>query len=166
MSTPGGAAADGPATRDAQAPHVRVRNLGVSYRDGDEWLEALREVSLDVAEGEVFGLVGESGCGKSTLALTLLGYRHPRAKIAGGEVAVEGRNLLALPPEALVALRGRRISFVPQNPTTALNPARRIGDLLAEVLVTHGAAASRDAARRRGAGAARAGRASRARAAC
>ena len=150
MSTPGGAASDGPGAREAQAPHVRVRNLGVSYRDGDEWLEALREVSLDVAQGEVFGLVGESGCGKSTLALTLLGYRHPRAKIAGGEVAVEGRNLLALPPDALVALRGRRISFVPQNPTTALNPARRIGDLLAEVLVTHGAAASRDAARRRG----------------
>ena len=150
MSAPGGAAEEGTGARDTQAPHVRVRNLGVSYRDGDEWLEALREVSLDVAEGEVFGLVGESGCGKSTLALTLLGYRHPRARIAGGEVAVEGRNLLALPPHALVALRGRRISFVPQNPTTALNPARRIGDLLGEVLVTHGAAASRHAARRRG----------------
>jgi len=151
MSTPDAVASpNGPGARHAPSPHVSVRNLGVSYRDGDEWREALRDVSLDVAEGEVFGLVGESGCGKSTLALTLLGYRHPRAKIAGGEVSVEGRNLLALPPDALAALRGRRISFVPQNPTTALNPARRIGDLLVELLVTHGAAASRDAARRRG----------------
>ena len=154
MSTPGAASTTGGpnASSAAHAPaaQVSVRGLSVSYRDGEEWLEALREVSLDVAEGEVFGLVGESGCGKSTLALTLLGYRHPRAKISGGEVRVEDRDLLALPPSALAALRGRRISFVPQNPTTALNPARRVGDLLVEVLTKHRAAASRGAARRRG----------------
>ena len=150
MSAPG-AVGDpgGPGTGRAPEPQVRVHELSLSYRDGEDWLEALREVSLEVAEGEVFGLVGESGCGKSTLALTLLGYRHPRAKVAGGEVRVEGRNLLGLPREALAALRGRRISFVPQNPTTALNPARRIGDLMVELLMSHGVAASRGAARRR-----------------
>ena len=151
MSTPVAAS-----TPDASNPEsspqtqVSVRGLSVSYRDGEDWIDALREVSLDVAEGEVFGLVGESGCGKSTLALTLLGYRHPRAKIAGGEVRVEGRDLLALPPSTLASLRGRRISFVPQNPTTALNPARQIGDLVVEVLTSHRAAASGEAARRRG----------------
>ena len=91
-------------------------------------------VSLEVAEGEVFGLVGESGCGKSSLALTLLGYRHPRAKVAGGEVRGDGRNLLALPPDALAALRGRRISFVPQNPDASLNPRMRIRNILARPL--------------------------------
>ena len=150
MSTPGAVGAPGGrGAGQAAEAHVRVRNLSVSYRDGEEWLEALRGVSLEVAEGEVFGLVGESGCGKSSLALTLLGYRHPRAKVASGEVRVEGRDLLALPPDVLAALRGRRISFVPQNPTTALNPARRIGDLMVEILVKHGTAASREAARRR-----------------
>ena len=150
MSTPGATEGTGRAgAEQAAEPHVRVRDLSVSYRDGEEWLEALREVSLEVAEGEVFGLVGESGCGKSSLALTLLGYRHPRAKVAGGEIRVEGRDLLTLPPDALAAIRGRRISFVPQNPTTALNPARRIGALMAEVLTNHGVAASGEAARRR-----------------
>ena len=150
MSTPGAVEApDGRGAEHAAEPHVRVRDLSLSYRDGEEWLEALREVSLEVAEGEVFGLVGESGCGKSSLALTLLGYRHPRAKVASGEIRVEGRNLLALPPDALAAIRGRRISFVPQNPTTALNPARRIGDLMIELLMKHGTAASGETARRR-----------------
>lgn len=143
MSAPGaaGAAPSGPGAGNAVEALVRVRRLSLSYRDGERWLEALREVSLEVAGGEVFGLVGESGCGKSSLALTLLGYRHPRAKVTGGEVRVEGRNLLALSPGELAALRGRRISFVPQNPTTALNPARRVGDLVVEVLTKHGAAA-------------------------
>ena len=154
MSTLGAVSAPGTPERSdvehAPDAQVSVRGLRVAYRDGEDWIEALRGVSLDVAEGEVFGLVGESGCGKSTLALTLLGYRHPEAKVASGEVRVEGRDLLALPPSALAALRGRRISFVPQNPTTALNPARRIGDLVVEVLTSHGAAASREAARRRG----------------
>ena len=150
MSAPDALRAQGGrGAEDAAEPHVRVRDLSVSYRDGQEWLEALREVSLEVAEGEVFGLVGESGCGKSSLALTLLGYRHPRAKVAGGEIRVEGRDLLTLPPDALAALRGRRISFVPQNPTTALNPARRVGDLMIEVLTKHGTVASGEAARRR-----------------
>ena len=150
MSTPGVAGArGGRGAGQAAEPHVRVRDLSVSYRDGEDWLEALREVSLEVAEGEVFGLVGESGCGKSSLALTLLGYRHPRARVASGEIRVEGRNLLALHPDALTAIRGRRISFVPQNPTTALNPARRIGDIMIELLMKHGTAASGETARRR-----------------
>ena len=150
MSTPDTPRApDGRGAEQAAGAHVRVRDLSVSYRDGEEWLEALREVSLEVAEGEVFGLVGESGCGKSSLALTLLGYRHPRARVASGEIRVEGRNLFALPPGALTAIRGRRISFVPQNPTTALNPARRIGDLMIELLTKHGTAASGETARRR-----------------
>ena len=150
MSTPGAVGEPGgPGTGRAPEPQLRVHELSLSYRDGEDWLEALREVSLEVAEGEVFGLVGESGCGKSSLALTLLGYRHPRAKVAGGEVRIDGRDLLTLSPDALAALRGRHISFVPQNPTTALNPARRIGDLMAEILTNHGAAASREAARRR-----------------
>ena len=140
---------DAPGAVRAPDAHVRVRGLRVAYRDTDGWIEALREVSLDVLEGEVFGLVGESGCGKSTLALMLLGYRHPRAKVSGGTVVVEGEDLLALPRKRLAALRGARISFVPQNPTTALNPARRVGDLVAEVLLGHRAAASPEAARRR-----------------
>ena len=94
-------------------------------------------VSLDVAKGEVFGLVGESGCGKSTLALTLLGYRYPGAKSRARGLGGGSRSTRSSPERPRRASR-RRISFVPQNPTTALNPARRIGDLVVEVLMSHG----------------------------
>ena len=128
--------------------HVTVSDLSVAYRDADGWLEAVRDVSLEVTKGEVFGLVGESGSGKSTLALQLLGYRHPRAS-SKGEVVVAGQDVLAMPEKALIELRGKQISFVPQNPTTALNPARRVGDLIAEVLRSHRAVSSPDAATHR-----------------
>ena len=130
-------------------PLVTVQDLSVAYRTGDGWIDAISDVSFDIHQGEVLGLVGESGCGKSTLALTLLGYRHPRSRIATGGVTLIGRDLLTLPPKALSELRGKQVSFVPQNPTTALNPARRVGELVIEVLLAHGAASSTGMAKER-----------------
>jgi peptide/nickel transport system ATP-binding protein len=75
----------------------------------------------------VFGLVGESGCGKSTVSLQLLGYRHPSMKAEAGQVLFKDRNLLTLTRPELDRLRGEKIAFIPQNPTTALNPGIRIG---------------------------------------
>jgi peptide/nickel transport system ATP-binding protein len=102
-------------------------------------------ISFDLIAGEVLGLVGESGSGKTTVALSLLGDR-PRGTRTTGQVVLDGQDVLTLPQPALRALRGRRIAYVPQNPTTALNPARRIGDLLVEQVMAHGAAADRSAA--------------------
>ena len=83
-------------------------------------------------------MVGESGCGKSTVALQLLGYRHPASRVESGSVRFAGRDLLSLRRAELDRWRGERIGFVPQNPTTALNPAMRVGAQVAEILLVHG----------------------------
>ena len=98
---------------------LQVVDLEVSYRQQKGWQPVLRRVNFTIGRGEAFGLVGESGCGKSTVALQLLGYRHPASRIDGGQVLFNGRELLSLKRVELDRLRGDRISFVPQNPTTA-----------------------------------------------
>ncbi len=96
----------------------------ISLRDGDKPL--LRRVSLTVDNGEVHGLVGESGAGKSTIAKAVLGIIPSQVKVTGGSIVFEGRDLLALRPGELREILGRDIALVPQDPSTALNPARRI----------------------------------------
>jgi peptide/nickel transport system ATP-binding protein len=86
----------------------------------------LRRVSLTVDTGEVHGLVGESGAGKSTIAKAILGIVPAQVKITSGRIVFEGRDLLALPATELRAVLGRDITLVPQDPSTALNPSRRI----------------------------------------
>ena len=103
-------------------PVIRVANLKVAYRHADSWVRVLHGVDFAIARGEVLGLVGESGCGKSTVGLQLLGYRHPNSRVEGGQVLFKGQDLLSLRRRDLDRLRGNRIGFVPQNPTTALNP--------------------------------------------
>jgi peptide/nickel transport system ATP-binding protein len=124
-------------------PLLQVIDLEVSYRQHAGWQPVLRKINFTIHRGEAFGLVGESGCGKSTAALQLLGYRHPASRIDGGQVLFQGRDLLRLERPALDRLRGDRISFVPQNPTTALNPGIRVGDQVAEILLAHGRARDR-----------------------
>jgi peptide/nickel transport system ATP-binding protein len=120
---------------------LRAVDLQVSYRQQEGWLPVLHRINFAIRRGETFGLVGESGCGKSTVALQLLGYRHPSARVEGGHIEFGGRDLLRLPRRALDRIRGNRISFVPQNPTTALNPGMRVGDQVVEILLLHKRAA-------------------------
>ena len=96
----------------------------ISLRDGDK--PVLRRVSLTVDTGEVHGLVGESGAGKSTIAKAILGIIPSQVKVTGGRIVFEGRDLLALRPGELREILGRDIALIPQDPSTALNPARRI----------------------------------------
>jgi peptide/nickel transport system ATP-binding protein len=128
---------------------VEVRDLSVAYRRGDGWSRVVDTVSFAVVPGEVFGLVGESGCGKSTIALQLLGYRHPSLKVEGGTVLFKGEAVTGMTRAGLDRLRGDRIAFVPQNPTTALNPGIRIGAQLAEPVVAHHHAETRAATQAR-----------------
>jgi peptide/nickel transport system ATP-binding protein len=125
---------------------VEVDDLSLAFRSQGSWTRVLNGVSFSIDRGEVLGLVGESGCGKSTAGLTLLGYRANNARIEGGRVLFKGEDLLRLNRLALDRLRGDRIGFVPQNPTTALNPGMRIGDQIAETLQLHDWAAGRAAA--------------------
>jgi peptide/nickel transport system ATP-binding protein len=116
---------------------LRAVDLQISYRQQEGWLPVLHCVNFAIERGETFGLVGESGCGKSTVALQLLGYRHPSSRVDGGQIEFGGRDLLKLPRRELDRIRGNRISFVPQNPTTALNPGMCVGDQVSEVLLLH-----------------------------
>ncbi len=102
-------------------------------------IEVLRDVSLEVRKGEVFGLVGESGSGKSMTALAVMGLLPPAAR-ATGAVRFGDRELLGLPEAHLCALRGRDIGMIFQEPMTALNPVKTIGAQVAETLTVHGVA--------------------------
>jgi len=106
-------------------PRLSIEGLrAISLRDGDR--PVLRQVSLTVGVGEVHGVVGESGAGKSTIAKAILGIIPSQVKVTGGRIGFEGRDILSLPPGELRALLGRDIALVPQDPSTALNPSRRI----------------------------------------
>jgi peptide/nickel transport system ATP-binding protein len=118
-------------------PLLSVENLSVAYRHGSSWTRVVEDVSFVLATGEVLGLVGESGCGKSTVALQLLGFRHPSMLVQTGKVLFKGHDLVRLRRIDLDKLRGASISYVPQNPTTALNPGMRIGHQIWEVLAAH-----------------------------
>jgi peptide/nickel transport system ATP-binding protein len=96
----------------------------VSLRDGGRPI--LRRVSLAVGVGEVHGIVGESGAGKSTIAKAILGIIPSQVRVTGGRIVFEGRDLLALAAKDLRAVLGRDIALIPQDPSTALNPTRRI----------------------------------------
>ena len=92
---------------------------------------------MDVRAGEVLGLVGESGSGKTTVGMALMGYCRPGGKVTGGEILIDGRPLAAMAASELRRLRGGTVSYIPQDPGTALNPALRIGRQLSEMLEAH-----------------------------
>ncbi len=106
----------------------------------------LRDVSFQVRPGEVFGLVGESGSGKSMTALAAMGLA-PKGAATRGRVVLSGIDLTGLSERRMCATRGREIGMIFQEPMTALNPVRNIGDQVAETLLVHGVA-SRSEARR------------------
>jgi len=117
------------------APVLEVEGLRVEVESTG--VDIVDEVSFEIAAGEVLGLVGESGSGKSTVALALLGHTRRGARIAGGEVRVDGRDILHRRPPELRALRGGTVSYIPQDPASALNPALRIRTQLEEILAAH-----------------------------
>jgi oligopeptide/dipeptide ABC transporter ATP-binding protein len=98
---------------------------------------AVDHVSFSIDAGRVLGLVGESGSGKSMTALSLLRLVPPPGRIAGGSVALEGRDLLALPEREMRRVRGAGLAMVFQEPMTALNPVFTVGSQIAETVALH-----------------------------
>ncbi|MDK3016804.1 ABC transporter ATP-binding protein [Pseudodonghicola flavimaris] len=109
-----------------------IRNL--SLRIGD--VEILRDVSFSVAPGEIVAVTGESGSGKSMTALGVMGLLPDRAE-ASGEILLEGQDLLTRTEAQMCATRGRDIGMVFQEPMTALNPVKTIGDQVMETILIH-----------------------------
>ena len=111
---------------------LSIRDLSVRLRGGPP---LLRRVSLEVAAGEVRGLVGESGAGKSMIGKAILGILPAAVQVTGGQILLDGVDLLALPPTERRRIIGARTALIPQDPLTALNPSRRIAPQITDRLV-------------------------------
>ena len=107
------------------APVVRVRDLRVDIAGSS--IDIVDEIAFDIEEGEVLGLVGESGSGKTTVGLALLGHCRRGAAIHGGSVVIGGQDLLRLDPKARHTARGKRVAYIPQDPSTSSRYIRRSG---------------------------------------
>ncbi len=129
---------DGGLARDRMDPLLKIADLSVHYRSrGGEESWALRGVGCVVNAGEAVGILGESGGGKSTLAHAVLGVLPDAARCEGGSIQFKGRELLGIPEAEMRLIRGAQISLVPQDPATALNPVRRVGKQIADVVASH-----------------------------
>jgi peptide/nickel transport system ATP-binding protein len=119
-------------------PVFEVEDLSVGYlrSDGHDNV-VVWKAAFSLAPGSILGLAGESGCGKSTTALAAIGYRGPGSRILSGTAHLEDVDLLALPSGKLRSIWGRRVAYVAQNATTALNPAIPVGRQLAQPLSRH-----------------------------
>jgi peptide/nickel transport system ATP-binding protein/oligopeptide transport system ATP-binding protein len=117
---------------------LRIDNLKTFFHSRRGIAKAVDGVCLQVDEGEVVGIVGESGCGKSVLALSILRLLPmPPAFFGGGEIRFMNQDLLRASPEAIMGIRGNRISMIFQEPMTALNPVFTVGNQLTEVFRIH-----------------------------
>lgn len=117
---------------------LSVRDLEVIYTSRKKVVQAVNKVSFDMKKGETLALVGETGAGKITIAKAILGILpNPPAKILGGEVWLDGEELLKMPENKMLDIRGKKIAMIFQDPMTALNPLMTVGEQIMEGLLLH-----------------------------
>jgi peptide/nickel transport system ATP-binding protein len=119
-------------------PALELDELEVAFNVRGQWRRALRGVSLTIAPGEAYGLVGESGCGKSTTALAVMRHLPRNGRVTGGAVRVAGADLLAMSERQVRRYRAQSASMVYQNPGAAMNPSLRVGDQVVEAFTVAG----------------------------
>ena len=117
---------------------LSAKDIEVKFRVRDNYLTAIRGVSLDLYEGETFAIVGESGSGKSVFTKTFTGMLESNGSITNGSVMFEGKDLTKLKTDKdWEGIRGAKISTIFQDPMTSLNPIRTIGSQITEVIEKH-----------------------------
>jgi len=121
----------------AAEPLLAVRDLVVEFTTLRGTVRAVDGVSLTIARGATLGLVGESGCGKSVTSLAIMRLLDANARIRGGTIRFDGRDLVALDERDMRRLRGARLAMIFQEPTTSLNPVFTVGAQVAEALRVH-----------------------------
>jgi oligopeptide/dipeptide ABC transporter ATP-binding protein len=126
-------------------PLLAIKGLNTRFKTPRGSVRAVTDVDLTLGSGEILGLVGESGSGKSALALSILRLIEPPGEIAGGEILFEGRNVLEMASRELRELRGRGIGIIFQQPQSCLNPVRRVGWHVADLLMRQGKLGRRSA---------------------
>ena len=116
---------------------LEVKDLNMSYKTIDGNVDAVKDVSFTVKQGESFGLVGESGCGKTSVAMSLLQLQADNGKITGGEIIFDGQNIVNLSEAELREVRWSGISIVFQGAMNSWNPVVKIGEQIREAMREH-----------------------------
>ncbi|WP_163102105.1 ABC transporter ATP-binding protein [Peribacillus alkalitolerans] len=114
---------------------LSIRDLRTSFYEGNTKKEAVRGVSFSIEKGEVLGIVGESGSGKSIMMKSILGLLPQNAKVDEGEIILNGKHVDGMSKKDLQKIRGREIAMIFQDPMTALNPLKKVGDHIIDLLV-------------------------------
>jgi peptide/nickel transport system ATP-binding protein len=126
-------------------PIVKVDNLTVNFVGGDKPVRAVAGVDLMLRPGEALVLLGESGSGKSVTLRALMRLLPERRAVIGGTIVVDGKDVRAMPTNALAAYRGRTIAMIFQEPGLAFDPVYRVGDQIVEAVVRHEGISRREA---------------------
>ena len=117
--------------------HLLIEDFSLVFRTRHGTVRALEDVSLSVERGEIVGVVGESGSGKSVLAYAVMGLQDAAARVQGGRIMFGGLDMLAASESALADVRGRELAMIFQSPRTALNPIRKVGRQIEDILREH-----------------------------
>ena len=136
-------------TSTVGAPVLSVRDLVVDFETPTGRQRAVHGVSFDVRANEVFCLVGESGSGKSVTSLAVMRLLPRTARIAGGEIQFQGRDLRKVSREEMRNIRGKELAMIFQDPMTSMNPVIRVGKQIGEMIHLHEREMSRDDVRAR-----------------
>ncbi|MXW30920.1 MAG: ABC transporter ATP-binding protein [Chloroflexi bacterium] len=134
---------------DRRDPLLTVDGLSLSYQTRQGEVQAIRDVSFELARGSALGLVGESGCGKTSVANCLMRLLPDNARLSAGRVLLDGQDVLLLTEEEMRLRRWRRISMVFQAAMNVLDPVYRVGQQIIEAIETHGVESTDSAARER-----------------
>ena len=117
---------------------LHIKDLVIHYETDEQVVEAVNKINIDIEKGEILGLVGETGAGKTTTALGIMGLLPEKVgHVVQGVIEFEGQDLLKLPEREMRKIRGKKISMIFQDPMTALNPVKTVGDQIAEVVLLH-----------------------------
>ncbi len=123
---------------------LHVQNLRISFRTSNGKVQAVRDISFDVAKGETLAIVGESGSGKSVTSKAILGIQAGNAITESGEIIYDGKDLLKINEEEFHKIRGDKIAMIFQDPMSSLDPIVKIGNQLTEAMILKGKARQRE----------------------
>ena len=128
---------------------LSIKNLVIHYETDEQVVEAVNNISLDIGKGEILGLVGETGAGKTTTALGIMRLLPEKVgHVVQGNIFLDGEDIMEKSEAQMRQIRGKRISMIFQDPMTALNPVKTVGDQIAEVILLHDKCSKAEAMKR------------------